>query len=102
MDDYTLMIPLAIALVTASVLFVTSSFWKMLVTWVFTVLSLRKERAFGDWSPGRYGWKLKDPRVLSEPIHCKGSLGLWKLPPEVADKLAGAVLDSREWREMPS
>ena len=40
LDDYSSMIPLTIALVTASVRFVTSSFWKMFATWVFTVLSL--------------------------------------------------------------
>ncbi len=45
LDDYSLMIPLAIALVTASVRFVTSSFWKMFATWVFTVLSLMEREA---------------------------------------------------------
>ena len=52
---------------------------------------LRKERAFGDWSSGRYAWKLKNPRVLSEPIPRKGSLGLWKLPPEIEERLAAEL-----------
>lgn len=54
---------------------------------------LAKERAFGDWSPGRYAWKLQNPQLLSEPIWCKGHLGLWKLSSEVEEQLC---------REMPS
>lgn len=48
---------------------------------------IRKEREFGDWSAGRYAWKLENPTVLSEPIPCKGSLGLWGLPPEIEEQL---------------
>lgn len=32
------------------------------------------------WFSGPYGWLLEDVRKLVEPIRCKGSLGLWKLP----------------------
>lgn len=35
-----------------------------------------KERAFGDYSPGRYGWLLSDP-VVRKPVACSGELGLW-------------------------
>lgn len=36
-----------------------------------------QERAFGDYSPGRYAWLLADVRPLPEPIPAKGALGLW-------------------------
>jgi len=36
-----------------------------------------QERAFGDYTPGRYAWLLANVRKLPEPIPCKGSLGLW-------------------------
>lgn len=35
------------------------------------------EEAFGDYSPGRYGWLLSDPVVFDKPIPAKGKLGLW-------------------------
>jgi len=36
-----------------------------------------QERAFGDYSAGRYAWLLADIRALPEPIPAKGALGLW-------------------------
>lgn len=36
------------------------------------------ERAFGDYTPGRYAWLLEDVKVLPEPIPVKGSLQLWE------------------------
>lgn len=51
--------------------------------WVYDILE--KERAFGDFSAGRFGWFLRDVRPLPEPIPAKGSLGLWDFDvPEVA------------------
>jgi hypothetical protein len=41
------------------------------------------EADFGDFSPGRYGWILKEVRPLSEPIPARGMLGLWELPREL-------------------
>ena len=41
------------------------------------------EADFGDFSPGRYGWVLKDVRRLSEPIPARGMLGLWEVPNEL-------------------
>lgn len=32
----------------------------------------------GDWSIGRYAWKLENVRVLSEPIPITGKQGLWR------------------------
>lgn len=37
------------------------------------------ERAFGDYSPGRYGWLLDRVRPLDAPVPAKGALKLWKL-----------------------
>jgi hypothetical protein len=36
-----------------------------------------QELAFGDYSPGRYGWYVDNPVQFSEPIPCKGSLSIW-------------------------
>ena len=41
------------------------------------------ERTFGDYTAGRYAWKLSAPRPLSEPVPWRGSLGLFKVPAEV-------------------
>jgi len=38
-----------------------------------------QERAFGDYSPGRFVWLLDNIRALPEPIPAKGALGLWEL-----------------------
>ena len=36
-----------------------------------------QELAFGDYSPGRFGWLLSDPVLFDKPIPCKGKLGIW-------------------------
>lgn len=36
-----------------------------------------EENQFGDYSPGRYAWKLLSPRLLKTPIPAKGSLSIW-------------------------
>lgn len=43
-------------------------------SWRFT----EQERAFGDYSPGRWGWLLSDPTIFKTPIPAKGKLGLWE------------------------
>jgi len=37
-----------------------------------------QERAFGDYTPGRYAWLLSDVQALPTPIPAKGQLGLWR------------------------
>jgi hypothetical protein len=37
-----------------------------------------RERAFGDWSPGRYVWKLEIMRVFEKPYPAKGMQGIFK------------------------
>lgn len=43
-----------------------------------------RELAFGDFSPGRAAWELKNVQRFDKPIPCKGEQGLWnwqlKLP----------------------
>ena len=41
------------------------------------------EADFGDFSPGRYGWILKDVRRLRVPLPARGMLGLWEVPREL-------------------
>lgn len=42
-----------------------------------------QERAFGDYSPGRYVWLLSNIRALPEPIPARGALGLWEYDGEL-------------------
>jgi activating signal cointegrator 1 len=42
-----------------------------------------QERAFGDYTAGRFAWILVNMRRLSAPIPARGSLGLWEWQPEV-------------------
>ena len=46
--------------------------------------SSEKEMAFGDFSFGRWAWKLSNPRRLAVPIPCRGRQGLWNVSPEIA------------------
>ena len=41
------------------------------------------ERMRSKWFGGPYGFVFVNPQPLPLPIHCKGGLGLWKLPPNV-------------------
>ncbi|MCL2331658.1 MAG: ASCH domain-containing protein [Proteobacteria bacterium] len=43
----------------------------------FIAAQTETERAFGDWRPGRYAWKLGNVRVLPDPIPTRGYQGLW-------------------------
>lgn len=43
-----------------------------------------QERAFGDYSDGRFAWVFENVQRLPEPIPAKGSLGLWTISPETA------------------
>lgn len=37
-----------------------------------------RERAFGNYGPGRFAWILEDIQPLPEPIPAKGALSLWE------------------------
>lgn len=47
----------------------------------------KHEIAFGDWTVGRYAWKVSEVARLTDPIPCKGALGLWRVPDEIAEVL---------------
>jgi activating signal cointegrator 1 len=47
------------------------------------------EAAFGDYADGRYAWVCTNVRPLPEPIPCRGALGLWDVPAEIAARLEG-------------
>ncbi len=36
-----------------------------------------RERAFGDYAPGRWAWQFAHPVVFDEPVPWRGALGLW-------------------------
>lgn len=41
-----------------------------------------EEKAFGNYSEGRYAWLLKDFMRFDNPIHARGSLSIWEYPSE--------------------
>lgn len=40
-----------------------------------------QERAFGDYTVGRWAWLLRNVQPLADPIPAKGALGLWEWTP---------------------
>lgn len=50
-------------------------------------VSSEQELAFGDYTPGRYGWVLTNVHQLKEPIPCRGALGVWDVPAEIERQL---------------
>lgn len=42
----------------------------------------QEEFRFGDYTPGRFVWMLRDPVILPKPIETKGSLSLWRHRPQ--------------------
>lgn len=38
------------------------------------------EAALGDFSPGRFAWRMDRVTLLAVPIQCKGAQGLWDVP----------------------
>ena len=41
------------------------------------------ERHFGDFTPGRFAWRMSCIQPLSEPVPVAGHHKLWTVPPEV-------------------
>ncbi len=37
-----------------------------------------EEKAFGDYTPGRFAWLLQDPVAFKTPVGARGSLTLWE------------------------
>lgn len=41
-----------------------------------------EEKAFGDYSKGRYAWILEEPEQFNKPIPARGTLSIWEYPDE--------------------
>jgi hypothetical protein len=41
------------------------------------------ERAFGDYTPGRFAWRMSDRHPLPTPVPYRGSQGLFEVPDEL-------------------
>lgn len=57
-----------------------------------------RERAFGDWGPGRFAWELRDPVMLAEPVPALGMLGRFRLADEAAKAVARQLHATAEGR----
>ncbi len=42
-----------------------------------------EEKAFGDYSEGRYPWILNDHLQFKNPIHARGTLSIWEYPGDI-------------------
>jgi hypothetical protein len=47
-----------------------------------------QEWSFGNYTWGRFAWKLENVRVFKQPIPCRGYQGLWNWPLSEAETLA--------------
>lgn len=47
------------------------------------------EKAFGDYSPGRFAWRLKGQVAMCEPLPMKGNRLIWRTP----DSAEGEILN---------
>lgn len=56
-----------------------TDYWK-----AFASCDMDYELAFGDFSAGRFGWYFDQVKALKEPVPCKGALGLWDVPTDLA------------------
>ena len=50
-----------------------------------------EEEQYGNYEPDRYGWRFTEIRKLAQPVACKGALGLWTVPPDVAARVRELV-----------
>ena len=41
-----------------------------------------EEKAFGDYTKGRYAWILEDHKQFNKPIPARGTLSIWEYPDE--------------------
>ncbi|MBN1954854.1 MAG: hypothetical protein JW900_07365 [Anaerolineae bacterium] len=64
------------------------------------------ERSFGDYTPGRYMWRLGRPTLLVEPIPARGLQGLWEWKPKcqspgcAADAFLCELYDDKDNRDL--
>ena len=53
------------------------------------------EIAFGDYSRGRFAWRLAEVCALAEPVVCRGMLGLWTVDPTIEARARAQCADGR-------
>lgn len=53
-----------------------------------------EENHFGDFSPGRWAWRLEDIQPLTEPVPCRGQPIMWEIGTELTAQVR-ANLDPR-------
>lgn len=53
-----------------------------------------EERAFGDYAPGRWAWRLEGVCLLPEPVPARGRLGLWQWQADGTGQVLGAPASS--------
>ncbi len=51
------------------------------------------ERAFGDYTNGRWGWQIAGARTI-KPVPCRGALSLWGVPEDIATLVREAVKEA--------
>ena len=51
----------------------------------------QRERAFGDYSDGRFAFEMRSPKHFRKYIDCRGALGFWKVPQEVLASIREAA-----------
>jgi hypothetical protein len=55
------------------------------------ITDISDQLPWGDWTPGRYAWRLETVRPLPRPVPCRGRQGTW-LPPDVEVRVREALL----------
>lgn len=58
----------------------------------------QQELAFGDYTPGRYGWMLANPILFEKPTPAKGQQGLWSFDKSLL--LSVAVGEENNFRKI--
>jgi hypothetical protein len=52
------------------------------------------ERRYGDYTPGRWAWRLEDIVPLPEPVPARGYQGIWGLPEDVATRIVAVLAEA--------
>ena len=71
--------------------------WREVKNWPGKIVGVcdykaRQRQKAESWDEGYpYWWDLSNVVRLPEPIPCRGNVGMWQLPPELAAKVAVAV-----------
>ncbi len=76
--------------------FVKLPSWREVMDWPGKVVGVcdykaRQRSGSESWDEGyQYWWDLSGVVRLPEPIPCRGNVGMWQMPPDLADKVSAA------------